>query len=117
MKLKYYLKGLGIGMIISAALMGALFYFYSDSGTMTDAQVIERARQLGMVEDLSFDADGGLFESVDVPGEEAGEEVVEAGEEVPEEVDEGVTDAGAEDGEEAAGAWSNDPASEETDTE
>lgn len=105
MKLKYYLKGLGIGMIISAALLGALFYFGEGNGTMTDAEVIERARQLGMVEDTGYDEE--IFEAVDIPDEIPDETISEEGAQVPEEVDEGEPGTTAEGAEVVEGTWSN----------
>ncbi len=47
MKLKYYLRGLGIGIVITAILMGVAT---KDNGQMTDAEIKARAAQLGMVE-------------------------------------------------------------------
>ena len=105
MKLKYYLKGLGIGMIISAALLGALFYFYADDAVMTDAEVIERARQLGMVEDTAYDPE--IFEAVDIPDEIPDETVSEEGEEDSFEVDEELVDADTQGDEVVEGTWSN----------
>lgn len=45
MKLKYYLRGLGIGIIVTAVLMGV-----SGNGNaqMTDEQIIAKAKELGM---------------------------------------------------------------------
>lgn len=105
MKLKYYLKGLGIGMIISAALLGALFYFGEGNATMTDAEVIERARQLGMVEDTGYDEE--IFEDIDIPDEIPDETLSEEGAQVSEEVDEGESDAAEEGTEMVEGTWSN----------
>ncbi len=47
MRLKYYLKGLGIGMIITALLMGIAT---REPSTMTDDEIKIRAKELGMVE-------------------------------------------------------------------
>ncbi len=47
MRLKYYLKGIGIGLIIAALLMGIAT---RDSATMTDEEIKVRAKELGMVE-------------------------------------------------------------------
>lgn len=110
MKLKYYLKGLGIGMIISAALLGALFYFGEGEASMTDAEVIERARQLGMVEDTAYDEE--IFEAVDIPDEIPDETVSEEGTQVSEEIDEGESDTNPEDAEVVEGTWSNADAEE-----
>lgn len=48
MERKHYLRGLGLGIIVTALLMGA---FVKSGDTMTDEEVIERAKQLGMIED------------------------------------------------------------------
>lgn len=45
MKLKYYLRGLGIGIFVTAAILTIV---YHTKGTLTDEQIMERASQLGM---------------------------------------------------------------------
>ena len=57
MKLKYYLRGLGIGIICTAIIMG-IALSGNKKETMTDTEIIERARLLGMVmpEDADEDA-------------------------------------------------------------
>jgi len=46
MRLRSYLRGLGIGMVVTSLVMG-----YASSGKdLTDAQIRQRAKQLGMVE-------------------------------------------------------------------
>lgn len=46
MKLKYYLRGLGLGILVTAALMT---YIHSgDRAVMTDSEIRARARELGM---------------------------------------------------------------------
>ena len=52
MKLKYYLRGLGIGMIVTALILGISFSNRQDqtSQIMTDDQIRERAPELGMVD-------------------------------------------------------------------
>lgn len=52
MKLKYYLRGLGIGMIVTALILGISFSNRQDqtSKIMTDDQIRERAAELGMVD-------------------------------------------------------------------
>ncbi len=47
MERKYYLRGLGIGIIVTAILMGV--FLSADKG-MTDEEVIARAKKLGMTE-------------------------------------------------------------------
>lgn len=49
MKLKYYLRGLGIGIIVTAVVMSAASG--NKTETMTDEQVKARAVELGMIED------------------------------------------------------------------
>lgn len=51
MKLKYYLRGLGIGIAVTALILG-LASGKSEDSAMTDEQVIARAKELGMVERL-----------------------------------------------------------------
>ena len=48
MKLKYYLRGLGIGIICTAIIMG-IALSGNKKETLTDAEIIERAKLLGMV--------------------------------------------------------------------
>lgn len=48
MKLKYFLRGLGTG-IIFATLVLMISYHASDKTEMTDGQIIKRAKELGMV--------------------------------------------------------------------
>ena len=47
MKLKYYLRGLGIGIVVTALLMG---FATRERLPLTDAEIKARARTLGMVE-------------------------------------------------------------------
>lgn len=49
MKLKYYLRGLGIGIIVTAVVMGVAVGKKTE--IMTDEQVKARAVELGMIED------------------------------------------------------------------
>lgn len=48
MELKYYLRGLGLGIIVTAIIMAVVS---PGSQKMTDAEVIRRAKQLGMAEE------------------------------------------------------------------
>lgn len=52
MKLKYYLRGLGIGMIVTALILGISFSNRQEqtAQTMTEDQIRERAAELGMVD-------------------------------------------------------------------
>ncbi|MCR5526814.1 MAG: hypothetical protein K6F39_05460 [Lachnospiraceae bacterium] len=49
MKLKYYLRGLGIGIVVTAIVMG--ISLGSKGGkNLTDDEIISRAKELGMTE-------------------------------------------------------------------
>lgn len=47
MKLRYYLRGLGIGMIVTALVMGVAL---KDDQPLSDAEIRVRAMELGMVD-------------------------------------------------------------------
>jgi len=51
LKLRYYLRGLGIGMLVTAFILGIAG---GDEAEMTDAQIRERAIELGMVDSGSI---------------------------------------------------------------
>lgn len=53
MKLRSYLRGLGLGIVVTALLMGVSF----KETKMSDEEVIARARQLGMVESTTLAED------------------------------------------------------------
>lgn len=52
MELKYYLRGLGLGIAITAIVLGILS---SKNKTMTNEEIIARAKQLGMTENTVLD--------------------------------------------------------------
>ena len=83
MRLKYYLRGLGIGMVAAAVLMGAA----SGRGqTLSDAQIRERAAELGMVEStpaVLSDLETPQSETLPEALPEAGQEFQETMEEPP----------------------------------
>lgn len=56
MKLKYYLRGLGIGIIGTAIVMG-IALSGSKKETLSDAEIIERAKLLGMELEGELDPD------------------------------------------------------------
>ena len=63
MKLKYYLRGMGIGIILTAIVMG--FALGGRKATLSDAEIIQRAKALGMI-----DGDSGvLLDPQDQEGE------------------------------------------------
>ena len=47
MKLKYYLRGLGIGIMVTTVIMS----FIRQPEELTDTQIKARARELGMIEE------------------------------------------------------------------
>lgn len=51
MKLKYYLRGLGIGILVTALIMG---FTTKDNRPLTDAEIRAAAAELGMVESDSL---------------------------------------------------------------
>lgn len=76
MERKYYLRGLGIGIVMTAIIMGIAL---SGSHKMTDQEIIARAKELGMVEDTHLaDRDvsgeqiqkGQNIEDTDIGGQE-----------------------------------------------
>ncbi len=99
MNLKYYLRGLGIGIIVTAVVMGA-----ASSGkkeTISDAEVMARAAELGMVEaqpeGVLADLEQKAQDETDFPEEESEDET-----DFPEEVTKDETEI-SEDGAEASG--------------
>ncbi len=62
MKLKYYLRGMGIGIILTAIVMG--FALGGRRGTLSDAEIIKRAKALGMVEQSSGTLSASLKEEI-----------------------------------------------------
>lgn len=73
MKLRMYLRGLGLGMIVTALVLS--FGVKSENKTMTDAEVRARAKELGMVEESEKLKDAVSKEAVN--GEEAAADVTD----------------------------------------
>ena len=94
MKLKYYLRGMGIGIILTAIVMG--FALGGRKTAISDAEVIERAKALGMIDPNS----GVLLQNSN--GEEENDEneaasdssLDQEGKEISEEVDEDISASG-----------------------
>ncbi len=70
MERKYYLRGLGLGIVVTAVIMGVAL---SGRRSMTDEQIIARAKELGMVENtlLSEEAAGDAESGDAAEGENA----------------------------------------------
>lgn len=74
MKLKYYLRGLGVGIICTAIIMG-IALSGNKKQKLTDAEIIERARLLGMVmEDESSESDENNNEKKEAENNKIGEQ-------------------------------------------
>ena len=96
MKLKYYLRGMGIGIILTAIVMG--FALGGRKATLSDAEIIQRAKALGMV-----DGDSGvLLDPQDQEGEGTTDDtsasstpLFEEGAKIPEKEQQEVSGAGS----------------------
>lgn len=82
MERKYYLRGLGIGIVVTAIIMGIAL---PGDGAMTDKEIIARAKELGMVENTVL---SGLEDASDKELEEG----AEAGQEDPDKAQENAAD-------------------------
>lgn len=84
MERKYYLRGLGIGIAVTAIIMGIAL---SGDKKMTDAEIIARAKELGMVENTvltnSNDEAGGKENTDSQDGSGEVEDVAQFGQENP----------------------------------
>ena len=110
MKLKYYLRGLGIGILVTAAILKIV---YHTKGSMSDSQIMKRAAQLGMV--MASTEDDTLFAQttqVDTTIEETGTISVEETTTVVE-TTEAVTEASTEKPTEAPTEAPTEPAAAE----
>ncbi|MBD5524013.1 MAG: hypothetical protein HDR04_06270 [Lachnospiraceae bacterium] len=84
MERKYYLRGLGIGIAVTAIIMGIAL---SGDKAMTDDEIIARAKELGMVENTvltnSDDEVGGEGNTDAQDGSDEVEDVAQFGQENP----------------------------------
>lgn len=71
MEKKYYFRGLGLGIIVTAVIMGIALSDGGKKEKMTDAEVIARAKELGMIEDST------LLEAAEAENAEDGQEEAE----------------------------------------
>ncbi|WP_408070982.1 hypothetical protein [Butyrivibrio sp. JL13D10] len=97
MKLKYYLRGLGVGVVLTAVIMGVVLG--RNNSRISDEEVIKRARQLGMVEEestLSSYSDTVKNPEVgdDADVDASDQKVDETGEKTSQEVNEGESQTG-----------------------
>lgn len=118
MKLKYYMRGLGIGIAVTALLMGVAFSRHKE--TMTDEEIRQRALEMGMVddesgvlaEDLKMDKDEAALEENDLEEPEEIREPQVSDNKVEKESEQGQDGESAKQAEEAA-----NPAEEPTEPE
>lgn len=67
MKLKYYLRGMGIGIIVTTVILMIVFALHKNE-TLTDDQIRERAAALGMVMPAALDDSKKLSNPVEDDG-------------------------------------------------
>ena len=82
MRIKYYIRGIGIGIIFATLVLTISFYFGKGSFAkekLSDEEIIERATELGMVMEASTEE--GTEESTDEITKENPEEVAEESDE------------------------------------
>ena len=87
MKLKYYLRGMGIGIILTALVMG--FALGGRKATLSDAEVIKRAKALGMIEasaEVLTETQSENSEAGDNDTSTSNQTLDQIGEEIPEEI-------------------------------
>ena len=84
MERKYYLRGLGLGIVVTAVIMGMAL---SGQKNMTDEEVIARARTLGMVENTEnmLLSDAAAQEDDEAQEAEETEQVADPAEQEPQE--------------------------------
>lgn len=70
MEKKYYFRGLGLGIIVTAVIMGIALSGGGEKGKMTDDEVIARAKELGMTEDSTLLEAAGVEDAEDGPDTE-----------------------------------------------
>lgn len=75
MKLKYYMRGLGIGIVVTALLMG--FAISKQKEPMTDEEIRQRALEMGMIEQNGVLADDLGVDETEIVPEETVEDVSE----------------------------------------
>ena len=87
MKLRYYLRGLGVGILVTAVIMTVAL---SKKQPMTDDEVIKRAKELGMIENTIIKDVAMPKDDEEVIAEVKEESQEEIQEEIPEDIQEEV---------------------------
>ena len=65
MNLKYYLRGLGIGIVMTAIIMGIASPAKKE--TLTDKEITEKAKELGMIDDTECAKRAGRSDGRGIP--------------------------------------------------
>ncbi|MBP7348483.1 MAG: hypothetical protein KA965_07355 [Butyrivibrio sp.] len=89
MKLKFYLRGLGVGLIVATIIVG--LHSGQKTTEMTDAQIRSRALELGMIDGsvLTGSADGGAESESKKDNASSDQTMDQAGKEISQEINEG----------------------------
>ena len=72
MNLKYYLRGLGVGIVVTSLILG--IGLGSRKETLSNEEIKERARALGMVEEPVTVAEAATQQEEELPGAEAADD-------------------------------------------
>lgn len=75
MRLKYYLRGIGAGIILATLLLGVSFYFNNGyKAGLSDEEIIARAQELGMTMPESEDSGEETQDATEASSEDLGDE-------------------------------------------
>lgn len=107
MERKYYLRGLGLGIAMTAIIMGVAL---SGNKTMTDEEIIARAKELGMVEntvlsDSDHESDDENTDETDADSEDTEQQgMTESEQNLPVETEQDLSEQAGQDLSEQAGS-------------
>ena len=89
MKLKFYLQGLGVGLIVATIIVG--LHSGQKTTEMTDAQIRSRALEIGMIDGsvLTDRSDGGAESESEKDNASSDQTMDQAGTEISQEINEG----------------------------
>ena len=117
MRLKYYLRGLGLGILVSTLFL--MLSIQLHGGIMTDERVIARAKELGMVIPDDGETDTPPLESESTQPDDAAQDDTAQDNEQPDDAtsDDAVQNDGAQDGITLENAAQGDEAQDDTTSE
>lgn len=117
MRLKYYLRGLGLGILVSTLFL--MLSIQLHGGIMTDERVIARAKELGMVIPDDGETDTPPLESESTQPDDAAQDDTAQDNEQPDDAtsDDAVQNDGAQDGITPENAAQGDEAQDDTTSE